>query len=86
MIIKQDKNKQNDGSEYIAILKSYNQTMYLFKQLEGRCHNIEFVSTPCKIDDACSQSLLFKEECKQIVIDEIEKGKLDAKGIYKVIR
>lgn len=72
-------------SYYIIILRSYNQSTFLYKRMINKGCQVELISTPCKLDAGCSQCIRFEEVDKQCVKEEIKNTKMDIKGIYKVI-
>jgi hypothetical protein len=47
--------------------------------------SVEFISTPCKLTDSCSQSIKFNENDLPKVKEQIARNKIIIKGIYKII-
>lgn len=69
----------------LVVFYSHSQGMLLYRMLLTQGCSVEFVSTPCRLTDSCSQSLKFNEYDLRKVKEKIAESNIKIKGIYKIV-
>jgi hypothetical protein len=76
----------NEELKYILVLQSHNQGALLQSKLLAKGCAAELVSTPAKISEGCSQSIVFPLKDSQTVIEVVKDTKgVVVKGIYRIV-
>lgn len=79
-------NVDMDNNTYFVVFYSYNHTTFFLNKFAGMGINVVLISTPCTITQGCSQSLKFKGESLNAIMEEIKKNNVNVRGIYKIVR
>jgi len=78
--------EKQQGNEYLVILASQNQAIFLYNELKKKDLEVKIAAAPCTLTNSCSKCIRFNEKYMELILEEINKNKLKIKGIYKVTK
>lgn len=77
---------QYEQSQYLLVLASHNQAVFLLNRILKKGYQVELVSTPCSLSKGCTQSIKFVEKDMQAVKSEAVASGMRIRGIYKIVK
>lgn len=69
---------------YIMVFVSTSQAAFIYNELEKNRISVELVSTPAKILQGCTKSIIYNKMYNDIVFKEVAKINARIKGVYSI--